>query len=78
VCCLLQIGEGDGVGGGSSSVNDSAITEVFGCTYFFILKVPKCENFDRWDFHDFHKIKSFWVGDFVVIIKINYLNFWGS
>ncbi len=28
---------------------------------FFLLKVPKCEIFDRSDFHDFY---SFWVGDF--------------
>jgi hypothetical protein len=29
-----------------------------------ILKVPKCEIFDRSDFHDFYAIKPFWVGDF--------------
>jgi hypothetical protein len=29
-----------------------------------ILKVPKCEIFDRSDFHDFYSIKPFWVGDF--------------
>jgi hypothetical protein len=28
------------------------------------LKAPKCEVFDRWDFHDFYTIKTFWVGDF--------------
>ncbi len=28
------------------------------------LKVPKCEIFDRSDFHDFYSIKPFWVGDF--------------
>ncbi len=28
------------------------------------LKVPKCEIFNRSDFHDFYSIKSFWVGDF--------------
>ncbi len=27
-------------------------------------KVPKCEIFDRSDFHDCHSIKPFWVGDF--------------
>ncbi len=27
-------------------------------------KVPKCEIFDRSDFHDFYSIKPFWVGDF--------------
>ncbi len=29
-----------------------------------MLKVPKCEIFDRSDFHDFYSIKPFWVGDF--------------
>ncbi len=28
------------------------------------LKVPKCEIFDRSDFHDFYSIKPFWIGDF--------------
>jgi hypothetical protein len=28
------------------------------------LKVPKCEIFDRSDFHDFCTKKPFWVGDF--------------
>jgi hypothetical protein len=28
------------------------------------LKVPKCEIFDRSDFHVFFSIKPFWVGDF--------------
>ncbi len=28
------------------------------------LKVPKCEIFDRSDFHDFCTIKPFWVDDF--------------
>ncbi len=32
------------------------------------LKVPKCEIFDRSDFHDFYTIKSSWVGDLVVKI----------
>jgi hypothetical protein len=27
------------------------------------LKVPKCEIFDRSDFHDFCTINPFWVGD---------------
>ncbi len=27
------------------------------------LKVPKCEIFDRLDFHDFYTIKSLWAGD---------------
>ncbi len=29
-----------------------------------MLKVPKCEIFDRSDFHDFYSIKPVWVGDF--------------
>ncbi len=33
------------------------------------LKVPKCEIFDRSDFHDFYTIKSLWEGDFGVKIK---------
>ncbi len=33
------------------------------------LKVPKCEIFDRSDFHDFYPIKSLWEGDFAVKIK---------
>jgi hypothetical protein len=33
------------------------------------LKVPKCEIFDRSDFHDFYHIKSLWEGDFGVKIK---------
>ncbi len=32
--------------------------------YGTALKVPKCEIFDRSDFHDFYSIKPFWVGDF--------------
>jgi hypothetical protein len=31
------------------------------------LKVPKCEIFDRSDFHGFYTIKPFWVGDFEAI-----------
>jgi hypothetical protein len=34
-----------------------------------MLKVPKCEIFDRSDFHDFYPIKSLWEGDFGVKIK---------
>jgi hypothetical protein len=33
------------------------------------LKVPKCEIFDRSDFHDFYPIKSLWEGEFGVKIK---------
>jgi hypothetical protein len=33
------------------------------------LKVPKCEIFDRSDFHDFYPINSLWEGDFRVKIK---------
>jgi hypothetical protein len=33
------------------------------------LKVPKCEIFNRSDFHDFYTIKSLWEGDFGVKIK---------
>jgi hypothetical protein len=33
------------------------------------LKVPKCEIFDRSDFHDFYPIKSLWESDFGVKIK---------
>ncbi len=35
----------------------------------YYLKVPKCEIFDRSDFHDFYAIKSLWEGDFGVKIK---------
>ncbi len=31
--------------------------------------MPKCEIFDRSDFHDFYPIKSLWEGDFGVKIK---------
>jgi hypothetical protein len=34
-----------------------------------VLKVPKCEIFDRSDFHDFYPIKSLWEGDFGVKTK---------
>jgi hypothetical protein len=36
---------------------------------FCTLKVPKCEIFDRSDFHDFYPIQSLWEGDFAVKIK---------
>ncbi len=32
------------------------------------LKVPKCEIFDRSDFHYFYTIKPFWIDDFGVKI----------
>jgi hypothetical protein len=44
----------------------------------YCLKVPKCEIFDRSDFHYFYTIKPFWVDDFVVKILTYYFNFWGS
>jgi hypothetical protein len=37
--------------------------------YPALLKVPKCEIFDRSDFHDFYPVKSLWEGDFGVKIK---------
>jgi hypothetical protein len=43
-----------------------------------ILKMPKCEIFDRSVFHYFYTIKPFWVDDFVVKILTYYFNFWGS
>ncbi len=46
-------------------------------TQIYTLKVPKCEIFDRSDFHYFYTIKPFWVDDFVVIIFTYYFNFWG-
>ncbi len=30
----------------------------------FLLKVPKCEIFDRSDFQDFYTIKPMWISDF--------------
>ncbi len=39
-----------------------------------VLKVPKCEIFDRSDFPDFYTIKSLRVGDFGVKIKKNFKN----
>ncbi len=41
----------------------------------FLIKVPKCEIFDRSDFHNFYTIKSLWEGDFGVNIIIF---FWGG
>ncbi len=37
---------------------------------FKTLKVPKCEIFDRSDFHDFYSIKPVWVGDFGANINL--------
>ncbi len=42
-----------------------------------ILKVPKCEIFDRSDFDDFYIIKSLWGGDFGVKIKFCFFYSWG-
>ncbi len=43
-----------------------------------LLKVPKREIFDRWDFPDFYTIKSLRVGDFGVKVKKNLNIFRGS
>jgi hypothetical protein len=43
-----------------------------------VLKVPKCEIFDRSDFHDFYPIKSLWEGEFGVKIKFKKKIFRGS
>jgi hypothetical protein len=43
-----------------------------------MLKVPKCEIFDRSDFQDFYTIKPFWISDFGAKILPYYFNFWGS
>ncbi len=40
-----------------------------GLIMYITLKVPKCEIFDRSDFHDFYPIKSLWESDFGVKIK---------
>ncbi len=40
--------------------------------------MPKCEIFDRSDFHDFYSIKSLWEGDFGVKIKCLKKKFRGS
>ncbi len=42
------------------------------------LKVPKCEIFDRSDFHDFYTIKTLWEGDFGVKINVFKKIFRGS
>ncbi len=42
------------------------------------LKVPKCEIFNRSDFHYFYAIKPFWIDDFGVKILTYFLMFWGS
>ncbi len=42
------------------------------------LKVPKCEIFDRSDFHDLYTTKPFWVGDFGANIKTCYFGFGGA
>jgi hypothetical protein len=42
------------------------------------LKVPKCEIFDRSDFHDFYPIKSLWEGDFGVKIKCKKKKYLGA
>ncbi len=56
--------------------------EIFRASFKFfmgdILKVPKCEIFDRSDFHDIYSIKPFWVGDFGAKIETCYLNLGGS
>ncbi len=41
----------------------------FFTSLFLYIKVPKCEIFDRTDFHDFYPIKSLWEGAFAVKIK---------
>ncbi len=41
----------------------------------YCLKVPKCEIFDRSDFHYFYTIKPFWLDEFVVKILTYYSNF---
>ncbi len=43
-----------------------------------LLKVPKCEIFDRSDFHYFYNIKPFWIDDFGVKILTYFFKFWGS
>jgi hypothetical protein len=40
--------------------------------------VPKCDIFDRSDFHDFYTIKSLWEGNFGVNIKKMIFIFRGS
>jgi hypothetical protein len=45
---------------------------------FAALKMPKCEIFDRSDFHYIYTIKPFWVDDFVVKILTYYFKFEGA
>ncbi len=40
--------------------------------------MPKCEIFDRSDFHYFYTIKPFWVDDFVFKVLTYYFNFGGA
>ncbi len=40
--------------------------------------MPKCEIFDRLDYHDFYIIKPFWGDDFGAKIKTCYYNLWRS
>jgi hypothetical protein len=49
--------------------NQTTEKKTAGC----ILKVPKCEIFDRSDFHDFYTIKPFWVGDTLAPLYEEYL-----
>ncbi len=58
-----------------SPVYDDGLLEP---THTPLLKVRKCEIFDRSDFPDFYTIKSSWVGDLVIKILAYYLNFSGS
>jgi hypothetical protein len=44
---------------------------------WFMLKVPKCEIFERSDFPDFYTIKSLRVGDLGVKIKKIFKNILG-
>ncbi len=37
--------------------------------------MPKCEIFDRSDFHDFYTLKPFWLADFEAKISTCYFNF---
>ncbi len=45
------------------------LVQTIKCLSIETLKVPKCEIFDRPDFHDFYPIKSLWEGDFGVKVK---------
>ncbi len=50
-------------------LNVQGADDKLGQTLWQHLKVPKCEIFDRSDFHDFYPIKSLWEDDFAVKIK---------